>query len=104
MDNSRIHLGTYRFDYADGNTCLSGRFSPYSEFDDDMASQMNEVIKIVISKFNSLDSIQEYCNGIFGSDEKITPEEQYKDIIYKVKLNPCKGEYNAYIYLMTLKK
>ena len=104
MSKDINHLGTYRFDYADGDLNACGRWTPYKgTLETNVVADINFVIKSTLNKFNSLESIQDYCNGIFGTDEKIIPEAIYNSIKYTIKLNPCKGEYNGYIYIYTNK-
>lgn len=93
------HLGTMRFDYADGETKIANRWSPYQDLSKkDIPEIQTYVNDIMFNRFNSFSKIIQECNGTSFNNEKILYEETL-NFIYAIKLIPVKGEYNGYIYV-----
>lgn len=95
------HIGTYRFDYADGDKVCNGRWNPYYEGElcQDLIDDINLIINRELKNYNSLTKIQEVCGGIFLSDSKLIEGLHSHLCNYCVRLYPSRGEYNGYIYI-----
>lgn len=93
------HLGTMRFDYADGETKIANRWNPYQDLSkEDIPEIQTYVNDVMFNRFNSFSKIVQECNGSGFTNEKVWYEET-PNFIYAIKLIPVKGEYNGYIYV-----
>lgn len=93
------HLGTMRFDYADGDTCVANTWFPYGSYSKEDISEFQEHCnEIIFKRFTSFSKIVSYCGGE-GFLNETHFEEETDNYIYDIKLIPVKGEYNGYIFV-----
>lgn len=91
------HLGTMRFDFADGGMC--NKWFPYQDLSrEDIESIQPVVNDIMFNTYNTFDKIIEECGGTGYNYEKTIYKEE-KDFLYAIKLIPAMGAYNGYIYV-----
>lgn len=91
------HLGTMRFDFADGGLC--NRWFPYQDLsEEDVLIIQPKVNEIMFGTYNTFDKIVEKCGGI-GYDYEKTIYDEEELYLYVIKLMPVKGIYNGYIYV-----
>lgn len=97
--NKNNHLGTMRFDFADGEQSLANRWSPYQELSSNDISEIQAYVNdVMFNRFNTFSKITDECKGFSYSDEKNLYEET-TNFVYAIKLIPVQGEYNGYIYV-----
>lgn len=91
------HLGTMRFDFADGSMC--NKWFPYQDLTkEDIASIQPQVNIIMFDTYNTFEKIIEKCGGTGYNYEK-TLYEETDNFLYAIKLIPVTGAYNGYIYV-----
>lgn len=91
------HLGTMRFDFADGGMC--NKWFPYQTLSrEDIELIQPKVNEIMFSTYNTFDKIVEECGGIGYNNEKVLYQNTEK-YLYAIKLIPAMGAYNGYIYV-----
>lgn len=102
--SEELKVGVYRFDYADGNR--NSKWTPKNDIalDKETAQDCTSIIAKVIEQFPDLNSIQDYCDGIFYEDTKLITNLSTDLHNYCVRLYPTKGEYNCYIYIYKKEK
>ena len=91
------HLGTMRFDFADGGMC--NKWFPYQTLSrEDIELIQPKVNEIMFGTYNTFDKIVEECGGTGYNNEKVLYQNTEK-YLYAIKLIPARGAYNGYIYI-----
>lgn len=91
------HVGTMRFDFADGGMC--NKWFPYQDLSqEDIISIQPKVNDIMFNTYNTFDKIIEECGGT-GYDKEKTIYQDEENFFYAIKLIPAMGTYNGYIYV-----
>lgn len=91
------HIGTMRFDFADGDMC--NKWFPYQYLTkEDIAYIQHKVNDIMFNIYDTFDKIIAECGGTGYNYEKIVYQEEH-DFLYAIKLIPVMGTYNGYIYI-----
>lgn len=91
------HLGTMRFDFADGGMC--NKWFPYQTLSrEDIELIQPKVNEIMFGTYNTFDKIVEECGGTGYNNEKVLYQNTEK-YLYAIKLIPAMGAYNGYIYI-----
>lgn len=91
------HLGTMRFDFADGS--ISNNWFPYEDLSEqDISLIQIKVNEIMFNTYNTFDKVVKECGGTGYNNEKIIHDEDNL-FLYTIKLIPVQGIYNGYIYV-----
>lgn len=97
--NQENHLGTMRFDFADGDTCIANRWFSYQEFSNEEIPEIQGFCnEIMFDRFNTFNKVIEFCKGTGYDCEKVFYEET-EHFAYAIKFIPVKGDYNGYIFV-----
>lgn len=93
------HVGSMRWDFADGETALANTWFPYQTLSkEDIAEIQPEINRIIFEKYNTFSSIIEECGGT-SYDHLFIKHQESKHFVYAIKLIPVKGDYNGYVFV-----
>lgn len=97
--NKNNHLGTMRFDFANGEKAIANSWYSNQQLNITDVSEIQPYVNdVMFNRFNTFTKITDECKGFNYSDEKVLYEET-TNFIYAIKLVPVQGEYNGYIYV-----